>query len=54
MDINYLLKREQISLMRAKAASCVEAKIAHDGLARGYGARLRRIAFPTAATPVAS
>ena len=46
MDINYLLMREQISLMRAKAARSIEARIAHDGLARGYGARLRAIAFP--------
>ena len=45
MDINYLLMREQISLMRAESASCVEAQIAHSGLARGYNALLRQIAF---------
>ena len=48
MDINYLLMREQISIMRAKAARSAEARIAHDGLARGYRARLREIAFPGA------
>jgi hypothetical protein len=46
MDINYLLMREQISLMRAKSARSVEARRAHEGLARGYAARLRRVAFP--------
>ena len=46
MDINYLLMREQISLMRAKAARSVEARKAHEGLARGYAAKLRRVAFP--------
>jgi len=46
MDINYLLKREQISLMKAGNAKTIEARIAHEGLARGYAARLRQIAFP--------
>ncbi len=51
MDINYLLKREQISLMRAEVAGSVEARIAHQGLARGYGERLRQSAYPHAAVP---
>lgn len=51
MDINYLLKREQISLMRAQAARGAEARAAHQGLARAYGLRLRQIAFPGAAVP---
>lgn len=46
MDINYLLKREQISLMKARCAKTIEARMAHEGLARGYSARLRQIAFP--------
>lgn len=46
MDINYLLMREQISLMRAKAARSVEARRAHEGLARGYAEKLRSFAFP--------
>ncbi|MEI9851107.1 MAG: hypothetical protein WDN24_10015 [Sphingomonas sp.] len=52
MDINYLLKREQISLMRAEVAGSVEARIAHEGLARGYGARLRQSAYPHVDMPV--
>ncbi|WP_213980615.1 hypothetical protein [Sphingomonas sp. dw_22] len=46
MDINYFLKRQQISLMRAKSARSVEARLAHEGLASGYANQLRRIAFP--------
>ncbi len=52
MDINYLLKREQISLMQAKKASSVEARIAHEELARCYGARLRQTTYPHAAVPI--
>jgi hypothetical protein len=52
VDINYLLKREQISLMRAERAHCVEARIAHQGLARGYGAILRQTAYPHADMPI--
>jgi hypothetical protein len=55
MDINYLLKREQVSLMMAKLAVSREARFAHAGLARGYGALLaasdyphRRLDFPNA------
>jgi hypothetical protein len=51
MDINYLLKREQISLMRARAARSIEARIAHEGLARGYRAILRQSSYPHAAIP---
>ena len=54
MDINYLLKREQISRMRAGAAASEEAQIAHDGLARGYAEQLSKIAFPGARRPDAS
>ena len=46
MDINYFLMREQVSLMRARAAGSVEARVAHEGLARAYAAKLGRIAFP--------
>jgi len=41
MDLNYLLSRHQISLMRADTAGCREAAIAHRGLARGYAARIQ-------------
>ncbi|MBY0583447.1 MAG: hypothetical protein K2P68_11095 [Sphingomonas sp.] len=40
MDTNYLLAREQISLMRARTAASPAARAAHAGLARGYGAML--------------
>jgi hypothetical protein len=46
MTINYYLMREQVSLMRAKAARTIEARIAHEGLAKAYALRLREIAFP--------
>lgn len=41
MDLNYVLKREQISLVHARTASCGPSRAAHAGLARGY-ARLAR------------
>lgn len=46
MDTNYLLKREQISLMMAASAKSVEARFAHFELARGYGAKLVTKLFP--------
>ncbi len=46
MDINYLLSREQISLVKAREANCPEARAAHAGLARMYGEALDRSAFP--------
>lgn len=52
MDINYLLKREQISIIRAMSARGVEARLAHEGLARGYAALLREIAFPRTAIAI--
>jgi hypothetical protein len=36
MGLNYLLHRHQISLMRAKAATCVEARRAHETFAARY------------------
>jgi hypothetical protein len=41
MDLNYLLFRHQVSLMRADQASCAEAKIAHRGMAHNYAERIR-------------
>lgn len=46
MDTNYILSREQISLMRAKTALSPEARCAHAGLARGYAAMLAARGFP--------
>jgi len=40
MDLNYLLYRHQISLMRADSAASMEARHAHNGLARGYASRI--------------
>jgi len=43
MDLNYLLSRHQISLMRADAAASREARAAHRGLARCYADRIRTL-----------
>jgi len=43
MDLNYLLSRHQISLMRADDAACCEARHAHQGLAQGYATRIREL-----------
>lgn len=43
MDLNYLFHRHQVSLMRADAAVCVEARYAHSALARGYADEIDRI-----------
>ena len=41
MDLNYLLSRHQVSLMRAERASSAEARIAHQSLAKEYAVRIR-------------
>lgn len=41
MDLNYLLYRHQVSLMRAKASDCLCASRSHRGLATGYAERIR-------------
>ena len=46
MDTNYLLKREQVSLMMAERAAGAEARFAHTGLARAYGRMLADRSFP--------
>ncbi len=46
MDINYLLHREQISLAKANTATSLEARRAHSGFARCYGAKLRERGYP--------
>jgi len=43
MDLDYLLSRHQISLIRADSAACREAAIAHRGLARGYAVQIRAL-----------
>ena len=46
MDINYLLKREQVSLHSADIAASSTARIAHSGLAAAYRALLTDAGFP--------
>ncbi len=36
MDLNYLLHRHQVALMRAATAASTEAAHSHGGMARGY------------------
>lgn len=43
MDLNYLLSRHQISLMRADAAGSSAARCAHRGFARHYAARITQL-----------
>lgn len=40
-DINYLLHRQQVSLIRASIAENPESRAAHEGLARCYRERVR-------------
>jgi hypothetical protein len=42
MDLNYLLHRHQVSLMRAKAALCVPSRRAHEELANLYAGAVSR------------
>lgn len=46
MDINELLYREQVSLANAAGAVCEPSRLAHEGLAQGYAARLIAAGFP--------
>lgn len=49
MDLNYLLSRHQVSLMRADSAASPEARFAHRALARAYAECIRaeRSTVPT-------
>lgn len=42
MDLNYLFRREQISLVKAERAASGPARAAHAGLARGYAGLIAR------------
>ncbi len=42
MDFNYLYHRQQVSLMRAEAASCGASRSAHVTLARLYERRIEQ------------
>lgn len=43
MDLNYLLYRHQVSLVRARDAASPEARHAHQGLVRGYAVRIAEL-----------
>ncbi|BAI95784.1 hypothetical protein M527_22090 [Sphingobium indicum IP26] len=45
-DLNYLLKREQEELLRARIAHGPAARRAHQRLAEGYAGRIRRHPHP--------
>ncbi|MBW6521990.1 hypothetical protein KZ810_00625 [Sphingomonas sp. RHCKR47] len=51
MDLNYLLHRHQVSLMRALAGDSSEARHAHRGLAHGYGTRIAALRATMGAAP---
>jgi len=46
VDLNYILAREQVSLYNASIATNGPARIAHEGLAAGYGRLLAGQSFP--------
>lgn len=46
IDLNYILKREQISLERAISSRSPGARKAHKGLARAYGELPASTSFP--------
>ena len=39
-DVNYLLLRQQMSLIRAQYCPSKQGRAAYEGLARGYGDRI--------------
>lgn len=43
VDLNQLFHRHQTSIMRAASAACAEARIAHEGLAACYAARIANL-----------
>lgn len=40
MDVNYLLHRQQVSLIQANDAHSAEGRIAYERLARGYTSQI--------------
>ena len=52
IDLNYLFSRQQVERVRAEAADCEEARIAHAQLARCYETQINEatsgdFSFPT-------
>lgn len=41
MDLNYILRRHQLSLLASQNAKCPSARHAHRGLAREYAQQIR-------------
>ncbi|MEA3388577.1 hypothetical protein [Sphingobium sp. CCH11-B1] len=39
-DVNYLLHRQQMALIRAQGSQSEQGKAAYEGLARGYASRI--------------
>lgn len=50
MDLNFILSRHQISLMRAAGATTPEARNLHRGFAVGYAAQIGRLRQASGAT----
>lgn len=46
MDLNYLLHRQQVSLMKADAAVSAPARLCHSQLAVGYARRIEELVGP--------
>ena len=40
MDLNYLLRRHQVSLFMAENGACERSRAAHDALAKAYAAEI--------------
>lgn len=40
MDVNYLLHRQQVSLLRAQTSRSLKGRAAYEGLARGYSDKI--------------
>ncbi|MDF7775985.1 hypothetical protein P1X14_12070 [Sphingomonas sp. AOB5] len=53
MDLNYLFHRQQVSLMRADAATCTSSRFSHLGMAQGYADRIRSLQLSLGAGVVA-
>jgi hypothetical protein len=54
LDLNYLLSRHQISVMRMHATQCRSARAAHQGLADGYAHRIRALQARSGGQPMLS
>jgi len=52
MDINYILRREQVSLYNASVSACGPARVAHEGMAIAYGRLLAEAGFPRRSSAV--